>query len=270
MNQPQTLRRRYWCDTLEEWAAKDGQIDAREREIAGYVEIATRTDDPRSVELVTSLAGDVRNAGVAFEEARAKFVAQIDAVKAADEKHEAARREEARGTLDAKQAVANHHAVIATLAAATFLEGTLRGFYATAESARQRVTAAALAGVDRQVISETIEVALDLAENRVKAAQNNAERFGRTASEEQIAWYKLAERLAVDTFKARIAERKREYEESGTIDPHSGKRVHDWRRIPPTFATVQELEQLFALRRSAREAERRRVAEQLAALGGAA
>jgi hypothetical protein len=256
------------ADALAQFDAKESERGRRKGELAAWLEIAQGLQDAPSIDVTAAQLAQFEKAESRYREERSKLEAAVAVKIEADERCRAAQLVEDVGTSDPKQALRNHEAVVVARAKARHLEQPLEALFAATKAALDAFNQTAFASLDRQVVEETRAFSRDVLENRPTTAREAADAAGKTANAAKAAFWLVAEEVARQEFKPRLAELQRVAEDTGVRGP-DGRFVKDRRREEPDLPTLDDLERLFTRRRNAFAAERQRLEAQIAALNGA-
>ena len=250
------------------WDSQEAHLDQIEADLTQYAKIAKTLHDRATIEATSTRLADFKATRTEWRNARGRLDAAVSAWKAADAEAMAAKSIEQTGSLVAAQAIKNHEALIVAEAKTRALHPSCSQHFATCAGTRERLSTVANMSTDRTVIEETRSFAAKLFEyDNPQSAFDAAERAGKSANADRAAWWLLAETIVRDEFKkshaAALQEAKRRDGEVGNFaNPYNSRRERTY--VP----TMEMLEQSFARRRAAFEAERRRVEAQLAQLNG--
>jgi len=251
-----------FVDPRPAWDAKEAELDRVEADLESYAKVAKSTGDAAAITAATDRLHDFKSARAAYREVRGRLDEAASKRDAAVAKFEKARADISRGTLDEKEALKRHQALIVAEAAVMFL-GEMSALYAGVDGTRQRV-AQAITGPEASVIDETRKILTGLFEySRPEVAADMAEETGRRSTAVTAVWWPVAEALARAEFPKHLAKAK------ASRDPNlPGTPTFDHRRETIEFANLDDLEACFARRRAGFDRERQRVAGQLQALTG--
>jgi hypothetical protein len=255
-------------DPRSNWDARDRESDVVETQLAHFVKIAKALGDPASIRLATETFDDLAKARAAYREQRAVLDEAVAAQEAAERELAVAQATEAAGTLDRKKALQMRDDVVALTAKVRHFAPVVRSAVASCQGLRERVSYATHGNAGTPVLTETRDLMKRLFEyKRLEPVFDAATAAGKKATAATAAWWPIVEAAAVDEFATRLAAAKAERADTGIPNPAGGW-LEDPRREPHVFPTRANLETVFARRRDAFAAERRRVEAQLAALTG--
>jgi hypothetical protein len=255
-------------DPRSDWDTKDAQLDAIEREREHYVKVAVELGDPESFRVAEADRDDLKAARAASRAARAPLDEMFAALAVARTELVQAQAADSGGSLDAKAAVRSRERVVAAEAKLRYYSVRLPGLTASASGMRDRVSLAANVATSRSVVEETMSFVKKIFEySRLEGVLVDAENCGRRSRADRVAWWPIAEHLALAAFRERLPREKRERRGRGVESPHGF--VRDPRDEEQWMPSEADLRRCFASRREAFAAERRRVEMQMKELGGA-
>jgi hypothetical protein len=253
-----------FTDPRPEWDTKDLEVDAAERERERYLAVARELADDASIALAQAELDEVRSTRSAYLAVRKPVEAAIEAKFAADRALHDANVADLAGTLDGKQAIKNAERVTVLVAQVRHHAREVPMLVSEVSGARVRMHRAAKLSTAKEAAEETIGLVRGLFEfTRIEGSFQVADEAGRRTNAARAAWWPVAEQLAREAFRQRLADAKRD-RGPGTRGNGGVFIPDEERRLP----TADDLETCFARRRAAFEAEKRRVAEQLEQIRG--